>query len=117
LQNFFETPIMIKLLEEEHVDRRGNLLAGRKLLLWALGAYLLLILLAKLIHLPWFLAGPAGIGIVGAAMLGANKVGLGLYDGPITRTVYAILMIFPFIGLAAIVVLLLRAQHGLQTTA
>ena len=107
---------MIKLFAEEHVDLRGNLVEGRKLLFYALGAYLLFILLSKLIGLPWILSGPLAIGIVAAAMLGANKVGLGLADPPLVRMVFAISMIIPFVGLAAIVILLLRAQRGLQTT-
>jgi hypothetical protein len=108
---------MIKLFEDEHVDRRGNLIAGRKLLFWALGIYLLFILLSKLVGLHWILAGPLAIGILALSMLGANRIGLGLNDAPLVRMVFATSMIIPFVGLAAIVVLLLRAQRGLQTVA
>jgi hypothetical protein len=112
---FFEIPKMVKLFEDEHVDRRANLIAGRKLLFWALGVYVLFILLSKLIHLHWILSGPLAIGILTVSMLGANKIGLGLRDPPVLRMIYAVSMIIPFVGLAAIIVLLLRAQHGLQT--
>jgi hypothetical protein len=108
---------MIKLFEDEHVDRKGSLVAGRKLLLWSLGGYLLFILLSKLIGLPWIVSGPLAIGILAASMLGANKIGLGLNDSPLARTIFATSMIIPFVGLAVIIVLLLRAQRGLQTTA
>jgi hypothetical protein len=113
----FETPQMVQHFEDERADRRGDLVEGRKLLFWALGAYLLFILLSKLIGLPWILAGPLALGIVAASMLGSNKIGLGLNDPPLTRMIFAVSMIIPYIGLAVIIVLLLRAQRGLQTAA
>jgi hypothetical protein len=108
---------MIKLFDDEHIDRRGSLLAGRKMLIGALALYLLLVLLTRLFHLSWFLSGPLAIATFVMSALAANKIGLGLYDSPLTRVAYVVAMIVPFIGLAAIVVLLLRAQRGLQTTA
>jgi len=113
----FETAKMVQHFEDERIDRRGILVEGRKLLFGALGAYLIFILLSKLISLPWILSGPLAIGILAASMLGANKICLSLNDPPLARMIFAISMIIPFVGLAVIIVLLVRAQRAMQTAA
>jgi hypothetical protein len=107
---------MIKLFEDEHIDRREALLAGRKMLIGALALYLLLVLLTRLFQLPWFFSGPLAIATFVLSALAANRIGLGLLDPPLIRVAYVVSMIVPFVSLAAIVVLLLRAQRGLQAT-